>query len=272
MNMKLYIRNLMVFILASLIITLVFSSSLQGANSVVSLSKNVYLTDKAVEKEVVLYNFLNEGVYFTLKLNTSPFKSELSTEKVFIPANEYKTVKYKIFPIEDSTGVLYTASLETSFANHRYVEYFTIEQAFNKKCDVSLDVSYEYLEGNNYSLKMLFKNPNNSQEAVTIKEIKGSSFSEEKEVVVLGKSDFSYETVVSVNDNLLNIKYSCNNVILNKEIEVKKPVKMSGYISLNWADNFIESVYFKILLVVLLIILVLSFATRYLRHVHRKIN
>lgn len=267
--MKKYIKNLVFFIVSSIIITFVFSAFVQGNNSVISLQNKVYLTDKAVEKEVILYNFLNEGVYFNLKLNTSPFNSDISQDRVFIPANEYKTIKYTIYPLNDSKGEVYSGSLETIFQNNRFIEYFTIEQAFNKKCDISVDISSNYLSNENYSVKILFKNTNSQDRKIIVQEIDGI-LQEEKEIFVLKNSEYSYEKIISSKQKNIDVKYLCNDVILTSQVSLEKPIRMSGYFSLNWANNFLESIYFKILLIVILILLVLSFSTRYLRYINRR--
>ncbi|MDD4050026.1 MAG: hypothetical protein PHX47_03395 [Candidatus ainarchaeum sp.] len=269
--MKKYIKNLMFFIVSSVIITLVFSSSLQGSNSVISLQNNVYLTDKAIEKEVVLYNFLSEAVYFDIKLNTSPFTSDLSVEKVLLLPNEYKTITYKLYPLNNSLSQTYTASIETSFAGNRFVEYFTINQVFNKDCqDLSLDLSYDNLEDGSINLKMLFRNSSSENKSIKITDITGVNLTEEKEINVSNNSEYLYSTIYSEYENKINVIYTCNNLIFNKEINILENNLLSGYFSLKFIGDFLDSIYFKILLVVFLVVLVLSFSTRYIRHINKK--
>jgi hypothetical protein len=270
-DMKKNIKNLMFFIVSSLIITLVFSSVIQGSSSVVNLSKNVYLTDKAIEKEVILYNFLNEATEFNIKLNTTPFKSELSKEKVLFLPNQTKRIKYTIYPLDNSEEVEYTGSIEVSFANNNYTEYFTINQEFNKKCDVSLEVNYSFLENNELKLNMLFINPTEDDQNIVVRDVNGVIDFSQKEITVLNNSDFLLESIVSLEKNELTIEYVCNNILNYEQIEIKRDINfLSGFITFKNLDNFLESVYFKILLIVLLIVLVLSFSTRYLRHINKK--
>ena len=272
--MKTYIRNLMVFIVSSLIITLVFASSLQGANPVFSVSKNVYLTDKAIEKEVVIYNFFSTTAQFNLKLYTAPFNSEISVNNFYLSSNESKVVAYTIYPLDDSEGVVYSANLEVTSNNVTYKEPFTIEQAFNKKCSVLVDVLAEYQEEDNYNVKFIFTNPETNAQEVILKNISGTSDFNESTFEISGNSNYEYELIVNTLDNNVSYSYACNNVINNKTIPLEKKIDYlgiaTGYITFANLDNFLESVYFKILLVVLLVVLVLSFSTRYLRHINRK--
>ena len=271
--MKKYLRNIMFFIISSFIITFVFSTSLQGLNPVISLQDNVYLTDKAVEKEVVLYNYLSEAVYFDLKLNSSPFVSQISSERVFLLPNEYKTVTYKIYPLNDSLDSTYTASFESVFAGNRSVKYFTINQAFNKECkDLSLDLSYVFLEDGSINLKLLFKNSSQLTKSAKIMDVSGLSFDLQKEIVIAGNSDYLYDIILSDSLETVNVKYSCNNLVFNKEINIEQNNPLTGYFSLKFLDGFLNSVYFTILLIIFLVVLVLSFSTRYLKHTNKKWN
>ncbi len=269
--MKKNIKNLMFFIVSSLIITLVFSSVIQGSSSVINLSKNIYLTDKAIEKEVILYNFLNEAIEFNIKLNTTPFKSELSEENVLFLPNQTKRIKYIIYPLDNSEETEYTGSIEVSFANNNYTEYFTINQEFNKMCDVSLEVDYSFLENNEVKFNMRFINPTENDQNILLRDINGVFDFSKKEISVLNNSDYLLESIVSLEKNKLTIEYVCNNILIYEQIDVKRESNpISGFITFKDIDNFLESIYFKILLIVLLIVLVLSFSTRYLRHINKK--
>ncbi len=271
--MKTYIRNLMVFIVSSLIITLVFSSALQGANPVFSISKDVHLTDKAVEKEVVIYNFFNTTAQFNLKLYTTPFNSEISENNFYLSPNESKIVTYKIYPIDNSQAAVYSSNLEVSANNNIFRESFIIDQAFNKKCNVSVDVLSKYIETNSYNIKLIFTNEENDIKTVILKNMSGAVDFNESNFEIAGNSNYEFETFINTEDSNVSFDYACNNVIKTKISDLEKKssfLGITGYISLQGINNFIESIYFKILLVVLLVVLVLSFSTRYLRHVNKK--
>lgn len=265
------INGFVSFIIASLIITLVFSSLIQGSSQVISLDKNVYLTDEAIEKEIILYNYFNEGLEFTLNIFTGPFKSSVFQEKIFLSPNQSKTVSYKIYPLEDSFDVTYTANFMVSTLHYNFKEDFKIYQNFNRTCNILLEVESSFLEENRYNLNLIFKNTEENDQLVTIKENKDVNLSF-KEILVLKDSVYSYSTVIESNDDEIFVEYACNSVLNKKEVSLEKENsirRITGYVVLN---NFFESLFFKILLVVLLIILVLSFSTRYLRYVNKKQN
>jgi hypothetical protein len=270
--MRKYIKNFVFFIISSIVITLVLSSSVQGSNNVMSIDKEVYLTDKAIEKEVVIYNFFNDTVEFTINLYTSPFKSEVLEKNFVLSANESKTIKYIIHPLQDSLKEVYSASIEVVSNNNTFIEYFSITQEFNKKCDVDVNITHTHLEDDNYLLNINFYNSTNEEKFVVLSKVSEIKDFKEKVISIDSNSKYDYTINFNTKNKDIDIEYICNNLLITEKIELQKDLnfkKITGFLSLKDIGDFINSIYFKIILVILLVLVVISFSTRYIKYINK---
>lgn len=266
------IKNLMFFVISSIVITLVLSSSIQGSNSLILTDKNIYLTDKAIEKEVVIYNFFNDTVEFTVNLYTSPFKSEVLENNFNLSANESKTIKYVIYPVKNSLKEVYSASIEVVTKNNTFVEYFTITQEFNKKCDVDVDINHTHIEDNNYLLNITFYNNTQEEKFVVLNKITEIKDFSQRVISIDNNSKYEYTVSFNTNNKDIDIEYICNNLLITEKIELKKDVdfkQITGFLFFEDIAKVLDSIYFKIFLVILLVLVVISFSTRYIRYINK---
>jgi len=140
-------------------------------------------------------------------------------------------------------------------------------------------INYD-LNNSKYILDLKLENTSEFSQEIFVKQINDVNktlldISQEHEV--LGKDVLWLSYVLDVNSlDIVYVNYTCNDVIQKiKEISVpkeKEPQQKNtfGLFVLSSAKSFYNSVLFQVVLIVVLIFLVLSFTTRYIRYLYKK--
>lgn len=247
---------------------LITPNLLHALEPVISMNETVYIVDKPVEQEIILYNYFDADAYFVLKLNTAPFDFHTSVYEIFIPKKSYKSIKFTLFPLDNSSGEVYSASVELYSPFARFIKHFTVDQAFNKTCETTLKVDSEYLGSDIHTVELLFENPTLKDQDILFNDDQNLFFL--KKITIPKNSEYLFKKNISIDGSELSISYTCNDVFISQKHNLKKPIKLTGFFSLGIFEKIFNLLFFKILLVIILIFLVISFTTRYLRYIHDK--
>lgn len=253
----------------------------------VSFPKKVTVVDKPVSVILYVYNpNLTEQTY-SLVSYTSPYESYFSEDKITLNPNSSKEITVVISPQENVLESTYKASIEVMyFQNSKKVDFDIIQKA-NRSCPIDLKHEIVYVkESDNYRLDLIFNNSSGKDQEINITDIKNINLEYPIGVVVV-PSDLETRMVRVFKTDLkeTKIEYSCNGIygfvnleLPEKKIELEKketPVNsvITGLVSFTKSINIktiLNSTVFQIILVLILIMAILSFSTKYIKYVYRK--
>lgn len=259
------------FVLLLFTVTQVHAYSLD-----VYFPKSISIVDREVTAELVIHNLSNKTEKITLASNTSPFQTTFSQEQFDLLPNETKKITVSFSPLTERLDSVYSASIEVKSINYYIKEIFTITQKSNRTCMIDLDYSVKYnTNADNYRLELFFKNNDKIEKEIEIIGLKDISLDEEiGKVTVPSKQKTSTVRFFDTQEKMVVLEYRCNGMFGKKEIslpEKKEPVDVNSKISgmFIFVTSF-DSLFFQIVLVIILIILVLSFSTRYIKYVYKR--
>jgi len=270
-NAKMYL----VFVIATVMIATIFSSYISAYGSELNIPNVINIFDKEVDASIYLKNNTTSEKVYSLKVHTSPFLSELQEDSFTLSPSESKTLKLTIKPIQNTLKTEYKASIELISGSTRSVHPFTITQYENKICELEVNKEISYNSNiDKYLLNLNIKNNTNIQQEIILKQLINAENFKERSLVIDSNSEEQVNYLVTTKENTLTLEYICNQISIKEDIDVPKKIKdginLSGYFSFISISSILNSLAFQIILVLVLIILILSFATRYIKYLYSK--
>ncbi|MFA5745513.1 MAG: hypothetical protein WCX82_01540 [archaeon] len=266
-----------------LIIALISLQVVYAGNATTSFPSNVTLVDKQISVDFYIYNPTSTVQTYTLKSYTAPYPSYFSETTIRLQPNTSKLVPLTITPLENQLESTYSSSIEVTSIDYYNKITFTILQKTNRVCQVDLQYFISYVkESDNYKLELIFKNNSNINQNIDVLDLRDINLE-----VPIGKistikaTESSLVRLFKTDINQTKLDYRCNGIYSNITIDLPKkdvikpnePFSVfTGLFSLGNIDvlTTLDSTVFQIILIFILIILVLSFSTRYIRYVYRK--
>lgn len=252
----------------------------------VSFPKKVTVVDAPISATLYIYNPYSTEQTYSLVSYTSPYESYFSEDKITLNPNESKEITFVISPLENVLDSTYKASIELMYLQNSKKIDFEIIQKANRICPIDLQHTIVYVkETDNYRLDLTFKNSSNKDQEINIIGIKDVNLDSPIGVVVV-TSDVETKMVRVFKTDLkeTKIEYRCNGVYGFVDLELPKKEEpeqnkkqvtsvVTGLVS--FAKNIdiksiLNSTIFQIILVGILIIVILSFSTKYIKYVYRK--
>jgi len=275
-------KLIVVFLVSVAIISLVTSNFVTAYGSQVSMRNVINVYNKPVTTGITIINNSNYQEIYNLKLHTNPFVGSLSKSNIVVPAGALKDINLTINPISNSLDLRYNVSLELiNQSNKSEFTNFVIVQHKNKVCNLDVNYTIDYNKSSDlYRLNIFIINKSTKKESIFL----NSLFDANSESIIKKALDVNSDSnilenyLIDTNRPTINLKYMCNNMEFIKEIKVpekpviKKQPKFSGYLIFSSISlqKLINSIIFQIILVAILIVLVLLFATRYLKLINEK--
>ncbi len=253
----------------------------------VSSQESITLKDTSEILELTITNTSSQTRWVNIKTHMSPFTTHVDNPYFSLEPNLSKTIKIEIIPLKKTLNLVYKTTIEISSEDYIKNLPITIFQQKNIECFVEIkEIVLRYKE-DKYVLDLELYNNKETTESTIIKEIRDVNNNIikniDQELQISGKNNLwlSYDFVVDENKTVdkVYLVYGCDEYQLNhKEItliideEPKQPLPKTnvGLFVLSSAKSFYNSVIFQILLVIILIILVLSFTTRYIQYVYNR--
>jgi hypothetical protein len=261
-------------------------------NNIYAQDTQINIQDKVILKEtsktipITVYNNSQEIKWYNIEAYTSPFETQIQESYFYVDSynnnNNSKTIYLTISPLQKSLTSVYLTHIQISSDNYTKKIPLTIVQESNIYCFVEIVDNFINYDLNNskYILDLKLENTSEFSQEIFVKQINDVNktlldISQEHEV--LGKDVLWLSYVLDVNSlDIVYVNYTCNDVIQKiKEISVpkeKEPQQKNtfGLFVLSSAKSFYNSVLFQVVLIVVLIFLVLSFTTRYIRYLYKK--
>jgi len=276
-----YKRIIFLFIAAIFLSLFLYSVKAHSLEFETSIPDKVTLYKEPVDVWFSIKNTSDSSNLYTFKLYTSPFSSRVDIQSIRINERETKQIKFTIYPIENTTSQEYTSTLEISENQLIHFYSFKIVQLINKTCEVDLNYAVNYLiDSNRFHLDLNLTNKSNTYNTLTLNRFEDLNSDQFNEMSV-GLYPYESKTVnyyFDTNKPNLTISYVCNGLFLTKEIDFpEKPINnnlpnnglgLSGYFTYTNFKEIINSLLFQIILVIVIILLTLSFASRYIRLIH----
>jgi len=262
--------------------------SLQVINAqtpVVSFPKTITLVDAPINVDLYIYNPNNVTQTYTLKAHTSPYPSVFLEETIVLNANESRKIPLKITPLSNVLGSTYNSSIEIKSTNYNRKIDFQIIQKTNRKCLVDLQYFLLYVkETDNYKLELIFKNSSNRDENLEIIGLQNIYLdSQIGEITIPKNSESSLVRVFKTDLKETAMEYRCNGLYdtlamdLPKKEKLVKPQEaksvftgLLGLVNGFNLETIFNSTIFQIILIFILIVLVLSFSTKYIKYIYKK--
>lgn len=262
-------------------ITSVYAHNLQ-----ITVRDSINIKEQEGHLTVTLRNNDASARWYNLKAYMSPFETYIEDPYIYLEPNTSKTTNVVIQPLEKTLTSVYQTIIEISSEDYFRKIPVKIIQESNLECLIDLEhyLNYDRLE-EEYTLDLKITNNKNLKQEVYIEklvdvnsnlilEISQKHSIAKKEALWLG-----YRFVVDTNKtDFLYVSYGCKDFPLrSQEIrlnilkeEPKQQTTNFGMVVLGSVKDIYNSVVFQIFLVVVLILLVLSFSTRYIKHMYRK--
>jgi len=265
-----------------IVIALMSLQIVHAGTATTSFPATVTLVDKQISVDLYIYNPTSTVQTYTLKSYTAPYPSYFSETTVRLQPNTSKLVPLTITPLENQLESTYSSNLEVLSGDYYKKINFNILQKTNRTCPVDLQYFISYVkESENYKLELIFKNNSNRDQDIDILDLRDINLE-----VPIGKisttkaSESSLVRLFKTDVNQTRLDYRCNGIynyvaidLPKKEEKPHEPASVfTGLFSLTGIQlgNILDSTLFQIILVFILIILVLSFSTKYIKYVYRK--
>lgn len=265
-----------------LISLLLMSTYIYASGITVSFPENITLVDNQVSVELYVYNGTNISKQFNLTSHTTPFVSSFSENQFRLNPNESKRISVIFNPLENNLEAVYNSSIEVKSQDYYNKVNFIIIQKTNRTCGIDLQYFAEYIQdSSNYKIDLIFKNNSTIDQTIEIIDFKDVNLTEElNDVNISRETEVSITRFFETDKREVILEYRCNGILGRREIELPKKTTpkdpTTGFTGLFTfvgnitLGNFINSVVFQIILVVVLIILVLSFSTKYIKYIYRR--
>ena len=283
---KIQVKRIIFLVLAALFISVfLYSVKLYAADFDLRVQDKVILNNNPVNAYLTLKNTTSTTNLYTLQLYTSPFQSQINPSSIRLSPGEVKQVNFTVYPLENSTSQEYTSTISVLSNSETYFYTFTIVQQTNKVCPVNVNYKVDYIsDSNKYHIDLNIENPTTKYQTITIKEIKPINTAIETMDVALypnenKHSNFYFDT----NSNKVTLSYICNsnyeelNITLPSKPVTPKPdttdgnkinLNLAGYFTYASFSRVFESLTFQVILILIIILLVLSFTSRYIKLLH----
>ncbi len=247
----------------------------------VTFPKTITLVNTPISVDLYLYNTTSTTNTYSLKSYTAPYPSEFLEERITISPNSTKKITLKITQLSNQLQSTYNSSIEISSATYYNKINFEIIQKANRVCPIDLQSTVIYVkESDNYKLELTFKNSTNRDQDIDIIALKDINLEYPLGKLTAPKnSESSIVRVFKTKLKETKLEYRCNSVYGTVDIELPKKEKpqeeksiftgLFSFGAINLVTVF-NDIVFQIILIFILIILVLSFTTRYIKYVFKK--
>ncbi|MCK9292700.1 MAG: hypothetical protein WCY27_01540 [archaeon] len=276
--------SIMIFLISALFITISLSHFAQANQIDLDFSQVINLTNSPVTKDITITNLSSQLKNYNLEIYSAPFTSQLTPSSFQLEAGQSRKVSLEVFPLENTLYQRYIAKIKVNTDNQETYYEFLIIQNDNFSCDTTIqsDISYDS-NLDNYSLSLVLLNKSNNIQSISLESLKNSNLDDVdgfKETEVSLEKD--EEKIINFNLNLeekddLILKYKCNDMLFTKNIdfqykeEFKEDISnLTSYFSFVNLKVIINSISFQLILVLILVGLVLSFSTRYIKLLYKK--
>jgi len=279
-----YKKIIFLFIAAIFISLFLYSIKAHALEFETNIPTRITLYKEPVDVFILIKNTSSTGNLYNLKSYTSPFVSRIDPQAIRLDGGQEKQVKLTIYPIANTTNQEYTSTLEIS--ENQVIHFFaiTVIQLTNRVCDVDINHTIDYLsDSNKYHLDLGLTNNGVRYQTINLNKFEDLNSDDYKEMDV---GLFPNETkhinyYIDTNKPSIELSYVCNSLFQTKKIDIpSKPNtyesnKVKGVSGLFTFTNFgtnikniFNSLTFQIILIIIIILLAITFASRYIRLIH----
>ena len=279
-----YKRIIFLFIAAIFLSIFLYSVKAHAFEFETSIPSQITLYNKPVDIWFTIKNTSDASNLYNFKLYTSPFASRIDIPSLRLNVGETRQVKLTVYPIENTANQEYTSTLEIS--ENQLIHFYSIKivQLTNKICSIEVNDTVDYLtDSNRYHLDLKLTNNSDTFQTINLnkfQDLNADQFTE-MSVGLYPKEVKHINYYIDTNKSSLEISYVCNNLFQTKRINFpEKPIinennngtGISGYFTFtNFKTNissFLKSMTFQIILIIIIILLAITFASRYIRLIH----
>jgi hypothetical protein len=250
----------------------------------INVNETITIKDQPVSLDITLKNNDYSSRWYNITTHMAPFGTQIENTYIYLEPNKSQTTRITITPLEKSLTSVYQATIEISSENYSKKIPIKIIQQSNLECLIDLEyyLNYDRIE-KEYALDIKLTNNKKLNQDIFLDKIVDVNnnlilnISQEHLITPTEDLWLGYRFIVDENKaNNLYLTYGCKNFTLKtQEIKIEsleKPKKTNnfGMIVLTSAKDIYNSLVFQIILIVVLIFLVLSFSTRYIKYMYRK--
>jgi len=279
-----YKRVIFLVIAALFLSIFLYSVKAHALEFETSIPSQVTLYKEPIDVLFSIKNTSDVSNLYNFKLYTSPFSSRIDTQAIRLDVGETKQVKLTIYPIDNTTDQEYTSTIEIS--ENQIIHFYSIKiiQLTNKTCPIEVNYTNDYLvDSNRYHLDLSLVNNGALFQTINLNAFQDLNADQFKEMSIglYPKETKHVNYYIDTNKSSLKITYVCNNIFQTKNINFpEKPIinegnkgkGISGYLTFtNFKSNIqtlFKSLTFQIILIVIIILLAIMFASRYIRLIH----
>ncbi len=255
----------------------------------ISMQETINLKDQDKTIDLTIINNSSTLRYFDITAYTAPFISYIENPYFSLQPNASKTTTITIKPLEKSLANVYRTTIEITSENYKRNLSLTIVQEKNIDCSIVIEehyVNYDRTE-ENFILDIKINNNKDREENLFIKEIVDTNNNIlktiEQEHTLSAEDNLWLSYIFNLDENktqdYVYLVYGCYDFSLtSKEIHAQKITEEEpkeeqitfGMVILGSVENIFDSLIFQIFLVIVLILLILSFTTKYIKFVYNK--
>ncbi len=278
-------KRILFLVIAALFISLfLYSIKAHASEFELVVPNSIIVKDNPVESQLTISNLTDETNLYEFKVYSSPFNGVVNPSSIRLGPREVKQLSLIIYPLENSTNQEYISTISVLVNSEIYFNKFTIVQQTNKVCSLDINYTIDYLiDSNRFHLDLNVTNKTTKYQTIEIKEISPINTKIEEMSVSVYPNENKHSTFYfDTNESKVIVSYVCNSNF--EEINIDLPSRpevidlnpkenkiwnsVSGYFTISNFKKIFESLTFQVILIIIIILLVLSFTSRYIKLLH----